>query len=62
MYDLCRERYDLVQISYWNAYENYLRVTPIRSGDSVISQMKWVSNTKKGGTATYSNARPFRLQ
>lgn len=34
--------------------ENYLRVTPIRSGDSVIVEMKpgiCAANAKKGGTA-----------
>lgn len=44
------------------AFENYLRVTPIRSGDSVIISEKWFfakANSKKGGTAAKSLARPL---
>lgn len=56
-----RERYDLVQISYCETYEDQLGVALIRSGDSVIILMKWVLYTNKGGTATYFTLVPFEL-
>ncbi len=62
MSNLCRERYDLVKVSYWTAYEDYLRVTLIRSGDSVINQNEVGILPKRVEPRRRSYARPFRLQ
>lgn len=54
-----RERCEVLETSYQETVENYLRVAPIRSGDSVIIMNEVVLKqyiycdleNKKGGTA-----------
>ena len=54
-----RERCEVLETSYRETVENYLRVAPIRSGDSVIIMNEVVLKqyiycdleNKKGGTA-----------
>lgn len=54
-----RERCEVLETSYQETVENYLRVAPIRSGDSVIIMNEVVFKqyiycdleNKKGGTA-----------
>ena len=59
--EIIQREISLVELSYYKTWEDYLGVTLIRSGDSVINPMKWVLYTNKGGTATYDYARPFRI-
>ena len=47
-----RERCEVLETSYRETAEDYLRVAPIRSGDSVIIKMSdFPHGDKRGGTA-----------